>query len=248
VSSPGIPRSNRYASIDVLRGFAIWLMFVYHFSWDLSYFGFADFRVTSDPYWIWFARFIAGTILLVMGIAQAISANRVFNRKTFFKRLSIIIISAAAISAGTYKMDPGSFVFFGILHHIALVSVLMLVIIRLQTQILITLAIVCLIAPYYLTHEIFLVEWLWWVGLSPVVPPAVDYVPLLPWLGVSITGVILGRVFFAPDRPPLFGTWQPGNMATRVLHLSGRHSLLLYLIHQPILFGSTYAVYWMLYL
>jgi len=236
----------RYAIIDTLRGAAIWLMFVYHFSWDLTYFGFADFGVVTNPYWLWFARFIAGTILLVMGMSQAVSAERQFNRKTFLKRVAVIGACAAAISFGTYQMNPNTFIFFGILHHIALVSLVMPFLVRLQTQTLTVLAVFSLVAPQFFEHEIFFVEWLWWVGLSPVTPAALDYVPILPWIGLSLIGVVIGRQLFTGQPSHTFGEWQPTNAASRLIHLAGRHSLLLYMIHQPILFGGVYGIYWLL--
>jgi len=243
------PTATRYASVDVLRGAAIVLMISYHFSWDLSYFGFADFRVTTDQYWIWYARFIAGTILLVMGISQAIVATRPFNRHLFLRRLLIVTSAALTVSIGTYAMDPQTFVFFGILHHIALVSILMIFLIRLPSGTLAGLAVISLLAPTLLRHEIFFAKGLWWVGLTPVAPLSVDYVPLLPWLGLSLVGVVVGRYCFAgtslPGWPGLVA-WQPTGIVTRLLRLAGRHSLFIYLIHQPLLFGGTYAVYLLL--
>jgi uncharacterized membrane protein len=242
----GDHRVSRYAVVDAFRGVAIWLMFVYHFSWDLTYFGFADFQVTTDPAWIWFARIIAGTILLVMGISQAIAAERDFVRATFLKRLTIIVACAAGISAATYMVDPNSFIFFGILHHITIASILMLAIIRMQTQNLVILAGVCLLMPLFFTHEIFFAPWLWWVGLSPVSPPTIDYVPLLPWLGISIIGVLIGRTWFTGREPGALAAWKPSSLLSKLIHGAGKHSLLLYMIHQPILFGGCYGIYWIL--
>jgi len=239
---------RRYAVVDVLRGVAILLMFVFHFSWDLSYFGFADFQISTDPFWIWFARSIAGTILLVMGISQAVTAAQPFDRQRFIKRFIVIAVSASTISAGTYMMDPNTFIFFGILHHIALVSLIMPLLIRQPTQMIAALAAICFIAPYFFVHEVFLVEWLWWVGLSPVTPLTNDYVPLMPWLGMSLIGVIVGQYLFVNRPSTTLGNWQPASTFAHMTQFAGRHSLVLYMVHQPILFGGTYAVYWMLHL
>ena len=120
------PRPARYAIVDATRGAAIVLMFVYHFSWDLTYFGFADFGIFTDWRWVWFARFIAGLILLVMGTSQVLARarGRTFTARSFFTRLAVICGAAALVSAATYMMDPRSYVFFGILRHVALASVL----------------------------------------------------------------------------------------------------------------------------
>jgi len=227
----------------MIRGFAILLMFIYHFSWDLTYFRFADFGIVTDPYWIWFARFIAGLILLVMGMGQAIAFEQGFNRKKFFKRLAIISTSAAAVSLATYQIDPATFVFFGILHHIALASIVLALALYLPTSTLITLAVVCLAAPQFFTHQIFFVEWLWWVGLSPVTPLTIDYVPVLPWLGVSLLGAIIAREYRDHASLTTLLTWQPRHPASRLVYFAGRHSLVLYLVHQPVLFGGVYLAF-----
>ena len=66
----------RYALIDAARGVAIALMVVYHFSWDLTFFGLADFRVFTDPWWIWFANVIVFIILGTMGVTQVMARRR----------------------------------------------------------------------------------------------------------------------------------------------------------------------------
>ena len=65
-------------------------------------------------------------------------------------------------------------------------------------------------------------------------PATEDYVPLLPWLGVVMIGIALGHWLslqqFRPLRPLI-----PGSAALAVW--MGRHSLLVYMVHQPILIG-----------
>ena len=64
---------NRYPNIDLIRGIAIFLMFVYHIFWNLSYFDLVHFELISNHVWTWFARFIAGIILFVGGVCVVIS-------------------------------------------------------------------------------------------------------------------------------------------------------------------------------
>ena len=231
----------------MIRGFAILLMFIYHFSWDLTYFRFADFGIFSDPLWIWFARFIAGLILLVVGMGQAISFENSlkngFRAKTFFKRLVIIASSAAAVSIGTYLIDPATYVYFGVLHHITLATILLTLALYLPTSSLLILAVASFAAPQFFTHEIFSAEWLWWLGLTPVTPATIDYVPLLPWFGVSLIGAIMAREM--RDLPSLTRilAWQPTHALGHLVYFAGRHSLVLYMVHQPILFGGVYLAY-----
>ncbi len=230
----------RYALIDTARGVAIALMIVYHFSWDLTFFGLAGFRIFTDPWWIWFANVIVIIILGVMGVTQVMARRRGLTAKAFFRRLGLIVASAGAVSLATQWMDPGSYVFFGILHHIALASVIMAGAIFLPSAALVLLAALILAAPWFLAHPAFAADWLLWVGLSPVPPASVDYVPLAPWLAVPLLGVVAGRRMFRDGSAPAALAWRPAHPILKLIRLAGRHSLALYLLHQPILYGGLY--------
>jgi len=226
----------------MLRGVAILAMVVYHFSWDLTFFGLANFRIFEDPGWIWFARLIAGTFLFVIGVAQVMAQQRGFSAHAFWRRFALVAGCAAIISAGTYAVDPRTFIFFGILHHIALASLLLWPCLRLPTVALIALALICFAAPDFLTGEMFAPAWLAWTGLAPYIVESVDFVPLFPWFGVGLAGVIAGRMILRDGRLPPALDWSDAALPARLLRLAGRHSLLIYMLHQPILFGALYLV------
>ena len=230
----------RYALIDAARGVPMLLMIVYHFSWDLTVFGLANFRIFSDPLWIWFAYVIAALILVTMGVTQVMARKRGLTAKAFFRRLGLIVASAGVVSLATHWMDSGSYVFFGILHHIALASVVMAGAVLLPSPALVLLAMLILAAPGFLSHPAFATDWLLWVGLSPVPPASVDYVPLLPWFAFPLLGVVAGRWMFRYGSVPALLKWRPAHPLAKLLRLAGRHSLALYLLHQPILYGGLY--------
>lgn len=230
----------RYALIDAIRGVAIVMMIAYHFSWDLTFFGLASFHIFTDPWWIWFAYIIVILILGAMGVSQVMARQRGLTAKSFFRRLGLIVASAAAVSLATYLMDPGTFVFFGILHHIALASVIIAGLMYLPSVALIILASFILAAPSFLTQPVFAADWLLWVGLSPAPPASVDYVPLMPWLAVPLLGMVAGRWMFREGPIPTLLSWQPAHRLAKLIRLAGRHSLAIYLLHQPILFGGLY--------
>ena len=236
------PTKNRFMVVDVARGIAILLMIVYHFSWDLTFFKLADFRIFSNPYWIWFSTFIAGLILLVMGVSQVMARRRGFNSKIFLKRLVVISTCAVAVSVGTYMIDPNTFVFFGILHLIAVASILLTAVISLPSPFLVLISTLLLTGPLFLTHVAFSPAWLAWTGLWPLSSTSVDYFPLFPWLAVPLLGIVIGRWLLAMDEQHQFLNWQSNNPMLRIVYVAGRYSLLIYMIHQPILFGSLYAV------
>jgi uncharacterized membrane protein len=235
-------KQSRYAIIDVIRGTAILMMIVYHFSWDLTFFGLADFQIFTDPWWIWFANVIVIMILGVMGVSQVMARQRAFRIVVFARRFAKIASAAAAVSLATWFLDPGTYVFFGILHHIAVASVLIAGAILLPSVVLITIAALVLAAPFYFVHEIFAFAWMLWLGLSPSPAAAVDYVPLAPWFAVPLLGIVMRRWFFQTANAAPLLAWNPQGHLARIVRFAGRHSLAVYLIHQPVLYGGLYAV------
>jgi uncharacterized membrane protein len=235
-------KHSRYVIFDVIRGVAILLMIVYHFSWDLTFFGLANFQIFTDHWWIWFANIIVIMILGVMGISQVMARQRAFNLSSFLRRFAQITASAAAVSLATWYMDPGTYVFFGILHHIALASVLITGAILLPSVLLVILAALVFAAPHYFVIDVFAADWMLWLGLSPSPPSAVDYVPMAPWFAVPLLGIVVGRWFFNSDQAQVLLAWQPQFPLLHGVRLAGRHSLMIYLVHQPVLYGALYLV------
>src|SRR5687767_1474691 len=96
----------RLAWIDAARGIAIVAMAVYHFSWDLRFFGFIAADVAADPGWRAFARLIAGTFLALVGVSLVLSTRHGFDPRRFLRRLGIIAAAAMAITVVTRFVFP----------------------------------------------------------------------------------------------------------------------------------------------
>lgn len=236
------PAKIRYMPVDLVRGIAILLMIVYHFSWDLTFFGLADFRIFDDPYWIWFAKFIAGLILLVMGVSQVMARVKGVNFRVFVRRLAIIGACAMAVSTGTYLIDPNTFVYFGVLHHIAVASIVLLALANVPSRYLLLLAVLFLAGSGFLSHDVFSAPWLSWVGLWPTARMSVDFLPIFPWLGLPLMGMVIGRWLLKLDEQLAFLKWRSSHPLIRAPYIAGRYSLLIYMIHQPILFAGLYGI------
>ena len=76
--------------------------------------------------------------------------------------------------------------------------------------------------------------WLAWLGLHPESFYSVDYEPLLPWLGVVLIGIFTGKTLY-PDGTRSFHLPPMRNPVTGGLTFLGRHSLIIYLLHQPVI-------------
>lgn len=84
--------------------------------------------------------------------------------------------------------------------------------------------------------------WLVWLGWRPPAYGAVDYFPIFPWFGVVLLGIAIGNLVYGSGRRafalPDLSAWFPPN----ALQWLGKRSLLIYVIHQPIMFGGLIAL------
>ena len=144
-----------------------------------------------------------------------------------------ISLAAAAVSVASYALFPQSPIFFGILHCIALSSLIALPLIGAPWPLTLTLGVVALAAPAALSSAYFDTPPLWWTGLSSLEPASNDYRPLFPWLGFLLIGLAAGRISQTKNLWPSAGD-APKNAFARALGFGGRHSLVVYLVHQPI--------------
>jgi uncharacterized membrane protein len=142
---------------------------------------------------------------------------------------------AALISIATRFMFGERMIFFGVLHFIAVASILGLLFIRLF-WINAVLGAAAIILGVYYSNPFFDRPLMQWFGLMTFRPETEDYVPLLPWFGIVLFGLFLGKLLLRQALSTALD-WQGRRLPARLLALSGRHSLLIYMLHQPVLLG-----------
>jgi len=236
--------SRRFELLDALRGLAMVWMTVYHLCFDLNHFGYLRQDFYADPLWTWQRAAIVSLFLFTAGLGQAVAVQRQQSWSRFGRRWLQVAGAALLVSAGSYAMYPQSFIYFGVLHGMAA----MLLIVRLTSGWgrwlwLAGGAVIALkfMAPaahaFWPGLEVLNHPALNWLGLVSRKPITEDYVPLLPWLGVMWWGVAAGQW--------LLRRWslRPGSPVTAAhpavaaLAGLGRWSLSYYLLHQPVLIG-----------
>lgn len=234
-----LPDAQRLIHIDLLRGIAILLMIAYHFSYDLTYFGFVNFDFHNDPFWLHARTLILSLFLLVVGISLVLSTRNGLRLPPYLRRLGILAGSALLISLSSYLMFGPRWIFFGVLHFIVLASVLGLPFVRVPWLALL-LGSGLIVLDRLFSHGFFDHAAVQWIGLMTHKPLTEDYVPLIPWLGVVLIGIGLAGTF--SRQPPPWLEQQGATPVARLLRLAGRHSLLIYLLHQPLLLGLLWLV------
>ena len=224
---------KRSQLVDVLRGSGIIMMVVFHFAYDLTLFGLADIPIYSDFSWIAFRFVILSCFLITCGAALALHHQRGMNYPKYWRRVIIVAANAYLITLATYLTLGDKFVFFGILHLIALSSVIGLAFVRFYWLNL-ALGLGILYLGYNLRTELFNNPWLNWIGMLPEATGAADYTPIFPFFGLVLLGIFLARLL--GDAIYLRREGFVKNQLARI----GQYSLIIYMTHQPILWLLLY--------
>ena len=231
------PANPRITLLDTLRGVALLAMATYHFSWDLEFFGYLDPGTAGSGWLKIYARCIAGSFLFLAGVSLVLAHYPNIRWRPFWKRFAMVAGAALLISIGTRIAMPEEWIFFGILHAMATFSVIGLLFLRLPAFLTALVGTAIVAAQFLPRSEFFDTPWLLWVGLSQTPPRSNDYVPFVWWLGIFLLGMAVARL--ARDRNwlvPLSTLQTRQNIFSR----GGRHSLIFYLVHQPVLIGLVY--------
>ena len=220
-------------------------MVVYHLSWDLDDFAIASFDIYGNVLWLGFRALILILFLGIMGMGLVLAARGGLDTRRYLRRLALIVVSAALVTGGSLYLLPESPIYFGVLQFIAVASVLALPALRWRWYVLAGAAALVWAASFFPDAR-FDATWLQWVGLMTFEPVASDYVPLLPWMAVVLAGMALGRLAFGDGGDGAgentlgraLAGWRSDNPAARALVVAGRRSLIIYLLHQPVLIGA----------
>jgi uncharacterized membrane protein len=231
------PSRSRFELVDLARGVALLAMFVFHFAYDLADFGLTDVDIPNEPGWRLFARLIAGSFLTLVGVSLVLATRNGLNRRAFLKRLAMVAGAAALVTLGTFFAMRSSFIFFGILHHVALASVLALPFLRLPVLVVAGAAAIAFALPAFIAHPLLDEPWLAWLGFSRAPLVSADFVPVFPWFGCVLGGIVLARLALARIEASAVASWRARTLPARLVVWGGRHSLLVYLVHQPVFIG-----------
>lgn len=237
----------RFDSLDILRGAAVLWMTLFHLVFDLNQFGYVREDFYRDPFWTTQRTLIVSLFLFCAGLSQAVALHHRQSAGRFWKRWSQIAICALLVTAGSYWMFPKSFIYFGILHGIAV----MLLLVRLTASwgrwlwLAGALAVaIQFIAPHAHSQwagvDFLNEKWANWLGLVNRKPPTEDYVPLIPWIGVMWWGQAAGQTLLTRHPGWLAGPRPAAWLAP--LSWLGRWSLSWYMLHQPLMIGALTAV------
>lgn len=218
---------NRIGFIDLIKGIDIILMILFNYSITLDYFD-----VITIPSDYFYRNIIPISIALAFIFISGVNAHISYERNPegfahrYFLRGLKLAFFALLITLFTYIFVPGRTVYFGILHFFAAVSFFVPIIIRIGNHNRVA-GVLIIIFGIILQQMTFGFSYLMWLGFVPFGFSTFDYFPLIPWTGVIFLGIYYSRYFIEKTAGIKF--------RSNILEFTGKHSLTVYLIHQPVL-------------
>jgi uncharacterized membrane protein len=239
-----VAKEQRFWEVDAARGVAVVMMVVYHLAYDLDNLGGYDIESTSG-FWSQFADATASAFLFLVGISLAISYSRAGARRGLFgkylRRGLRIFAYGMALTIVFLALQMG-IVVFGILQLIGVSIILAYPLLKRRFANLI-LGVSLIAVGWYMRSRGVSSEspWLLPLGVVPENLPMPDYRPLLPWFGVVLLGLFAGNVLYGGGKRPADVPREAPLVAKPLVPL-GRNSLLIYLVHQPMLIALLLAL------
>ncbi len=232
---------ERFWEVDFIRGTTLMMMITYHLIFDLYYFG--DYGIDANHgVWLILGRSTAILFIAIVGVSLSLSYSRVKDQLSiveivikYVKRGGFIFSLGLLITIATYLFLKGEgYVRFGILHLIGLSVILAIPFLRYKYVNLIIGA-VSLVIGFYLANFYFDFNWLLWLGFRPESFNTVDYFPVLPWFGLVLVGIFIGKLLYPEYSRIMKIPDMSRNKPVKFISFIGQNTLVFYLIHQPIL-------------
>ncbi|MGC9443529.1 MAG: heparan-alpha-glucosaminide N-acetyltransferase [Candidatus Methanospirareceae archaeon] len=238
---------ERFWEIDLLRGVAILMMIFYHVLYDLDRFSGLGIEIHT-VFWRLFAVATASLFLLLVGVSLTLSYARASHTSSeprlfpkYLNRGARIFAWALLITTVTWVLLGDGFVRWGILHLIGLAIIMAFPLLKLR-YVNLALGSLFLLLGVLIRNLRVGSSWLLWLGFMPAQFTSVDYFPVLPWFGVVLIGIFVGNSLY-PCYHRKFRLQDRSHVTViRGLNFLGRHSLLIYLVHQPVLIAMLFLV------
>ncbi len=240
-------KNERFWEVDFVGGIALLMMITYHLIFNPYYFG--DYGIDANSgLWLVLGRSTAILFITIAGISLSLSYARVKGELStkgiivkYVKRGGFIFSIGLLVSLGTYIFLRGEgYVVFGILHFIGL-SVIIAIPLLKYRYISLVVGAISIALGFFLAQLEFGFYWLLWLGFRPISFQTMDYFPIFPWFGLVALGIFTGRLI-CPEHTRKVKIPSPKNGVVRYISLTGQNTLLIYLVHQPVLIALLYAL------
>ena len=224
---------TRIWELDALRGLALIGVIWIHLTFDLVYlFGV---WTPKNPALFLFGQDWGGVIFLVIsGICVTLGSHPVKRGLVVFACGMLI----TAVTAGMYLLgfaDKSIIIYYGVLHCLGTCMMLWPLLKKCPLWLLAALGVTMVLVGLFVTRPLRVdFPWLIPFGIPSRQFATSDYFPLLPNLGYFLLGAVLGKTAYRNKRS-LLPNVNTKNALIRFFCFLGKQSLLIYLLHQPVL-------------
>ncbi len=214
--------TKRIWELDFLRGLAVIFMIYFHLIFDLNEIMRLPISYTTGFNYL-SGRIAAYLFIIISGISCSFSRSNV---KRGLKTLGC----ALAITLVSYFYNSQMTIYFGILHFFGVSFLLYPLINKVKIFLMPPFAMLFIIGRYLISNVVVKHNYFSPIGIYNYSFSSADYYPLIPYLGYFILGVFLGKVLYKNKRSVV-----PKLTEDNFLNFVGRHSLIVYLLHQPVI-------------
>ncbi|HOP75175.1 MAG TPA: heparan-alpha-glucosaminide N-acetyltransferase [Bacillota bacterium] len=234
---------QRFWEIDFWRGIALIMMLIFHFLVDFEMISGENLRLDYG-FWSYFQKATAFLFLAIVGLSLKIAFNS--GKLTFHhalrRGLKIFLWGCLITLVTKIALTDGAIV-FGVLHLIGTGTILAYPMLRYK-KVILWLGLIIVIIGYYLDRMSFPFYFLFWLGFVPRGFYSLDYFPLFPWFGLILLGIYFADLLYPGNQRRFPVKEQPSPGLIRWISILGRHTLPIYLIHQPLFMLLIYlAIY-----
>jgi len=210
-------------------------MVVFHFSFDLNNFHVVALDLKHGEFWRYFRFVIVSMFVFSSGISLILAHKEKIHFHKVKKRVLILAGASLLVSIGSYTQFPNTWIYFGILHFFLFASVAGLFFLKIPK---IAFIVGVVIIAGYNFHFLSM-HWLYLLLQEPLHLPlryTEDLANIVPWFGVFLLGMSFAKFNF---HEKVFNNlfFNQKTVINKSFSFLGKHSLLIYLLHQPILFG-----------
>ena len=226
--------------LDVLRGSSVIAMIVYHFFWDLGYFNFIELEYMTNGLPLVIAQCIGASFIIISGISFRLASLSKNFRVKFLKRLRLLVLISLLITLVTFFIDQKSYIFFGVLHFLAICSFVGFFLTKIKNSyiVFVFFTFSTIISISKLSFD--LPGYLAWLGFNQEVPITNDFYPLFPWISFFFFGLWVYtplQTFLLKKNKSSITYLNSYAFIYKGLQFLGRNSLTFYILHQPIFFS-----------
>lgn len=222
---------QRLWEIDLLRGLALVLMVVYHFLYDLNHFFGFNIAYNQGLFFL-VGKAAAVLFIFVAGISAPFSTNNM-NRGLKLIAWGYVIFFVTNLAV------PGSNIVFGILQFLGVCILLSPVLKKFSPYPLAVAGMTIIMAGEMAAQISVTHNWLVPLGFWGSSFSSADYFPLLPWSGVFLLGMSVQKLVYRQKRSLLSRV----NLLAKPLVAVGKRTLVIYLVHQPVILTTLYLIF-----